>query len=162
MAECLPRCHPKRFPDSALITLENWGTLPASQFRMLWMSKGDHLKTVMIEKHSAGFKTDQHTWQQDNRCLLPEGIEGFESRAKIICTSSCYRKTRPIRLKIHQENERVATQQKQDRAERASSPNTTKNLKQNWSITNARRVGSYRNVKTLTNFQKRLGNIQNI
>ena len=56
VAECLPKCQPRNLPDSAITMFENCGTLTASQFLMLWMSKGESLKTVMINTHLAGFR----------------------------------------------------------------------------------------------------------
>jgi len=57
MAECLPRYQPRNLPDSAITIFANCGTFTASQFRMLWMSKGESLTTVMIRTHLAGFNT---------------------------------------------------------------------------------------------------------
>ena len=55
-AECRPRCHPRNFPDSAMIMFANCGTLIASQFLIHKMRSLDNFKTVIIKTHFVGFK----------------------------------------------------------------------------------------------------------
>ena len=135
-------------PESAMITSANSGTFTKSQSRIAVINHSVRLHAIIIKTHFFGFACKPaHLAARKNTSLGLKDWKAPQSRSKIVCTNSNHRELGGIASPNDKIYEGVDTKQKQNRTQRTSCFNSTKNPKQKGTIPTSSRKSLDRRIQ---------------